>query len=164
MERRVRAERRRGFTLVELLVTLAVVATLATLTVPVMQVARQRAKEAELRAALREIREAIDAYKRAAEAGEIREPAALDSGYPPSLDVLAEGVPYRDEARKGKRYFLRRLPRDPMSADTEAGAAATWGKRSYDSEAAEPREGADVFDVYSLSPGIGLNGIPYRAW
>lgn len=153
-----------GFTLIELMVTLAIAATLALLVVPVLQVGVQRSKEAELRSALREIRAAIDSYKQASEAGEIVEPGGEITGYPPNLELLVEGVPYRDETRKGRRYFLRRLPRDPMHEDDDVSAANTWGKRSYLSSAAEPMEGADVYDVYSLSPKTGLNGVPYRSW
>jgi general secretion pathway protein G len=151
-----------GFTLLELMVTLAIVAVLGLLTVPVLQISVQRAKEQELRLALREIRAALDAYKRAGDEGEIEVPVDA-SGYPPSLEVLVDGVARRDANKKGKLYFLRRVPRDPM-ADTELSATATWGKRSYASEANDPHEGVDVYDVYSLSSKPGLNGIPYSAW
>lgn len=160
----MRLEKVRGFTLIELLVTLAIMATLSFLVVPVVQVTVQRSKEAELRTALKEIRQAIDAYKQSSESGEIVEPAGEISGYPPDLNVLAEGVRFRDEKAKGKKYFLRKLPRDPMHPNAELSAADTWGKRSYESEASEPREGADVYDVYSLSVKTGLNGIAYRWW
>jgi general secretion pathway protein G len=164
LESTMRLGSARGFTLIELLVTLAIIATLSFLVVPVVQVTVQRSKEAELRSALKEIRQAIDAYKQSSEAGEIMEPTGEISGYPPNLDVLADGVKFRDEKAKGKKYFLRKLPRDPMNANAELPAADTWGKRSYESEAAEPREGADVYDVYSLSSKTGLNGIAYRWW
>jgi general secretion pathway protein G len=160
----MRLERCRGFTLIELLVTLAIIATLSFLVVPVVQVTVQRSKEAELRAALKEIRRAIDAYKQSSEAGEIEEPKGEISGYPPDLNVLADGVKFRDEKAKGKKYFLRKLPRDPLHPNADLSAADTWGKRSYESEATEPREGADVYDVYSLSTKIGLNGMAYRGW
>jgi general secretion pathway protein G len=160
----MRLEKPRGFTLIELLVTLAIIATLSFLVVPVVQVTVQRAKEAELREALKEIRRAIDAYKQSSEAGEIEEPKGEISGYPPHLNLLVDGVKFSDEKAKGKKYFLRKLPRDPMHPNADLPAADTWGKRSYDSEATEPREGADVFDVYSLSNKIGLNGVAYRWW
>jgi len=154
----------RGFTLIELLVTLAIVSTFSFLVVPVIQVSMQRAKEAELRSALKELRRGIDAYKAASEAGEIVEPEGLISGYPPDLSLLADGVRWRDEKAKGKKYFLRKLPRDPMNDNADLAPADTWGKRCYESEAAEPREGADVYDVFSQSNKTGLNGIAYRWW
>jgi general secretion pathway protein G len=160
----MRLEKPRGFTLIELLVTLAIIATLSFLVVPVVQVTVQRAKEAELREALKEIRRAIDAYKQSSEVGEIEEPKGEISGYPPHLNLLVDGVKFSDEKAKGKKYFLRKLPRDPMHPNADLPAADTWGKRSYESEATEPREGADVFDVYSLSNKIGLNGVAYRWW
>jgi len=160
----MRLERARGFTLIELLVTLAIIATLSFLVVPVVQISIQRAKESELRAALKEIRKGIDDYKQASDSGLIVEPEGLISGYPPNLNLLTEGVRWRDEKAKGKKYFLRRLPRDPMNDKPDVSAADTWGKRCYESEATEPREGNDVYDVYSLSPLRGLNGIAYRWW
>ena len=159
----VRPSRSAGFTLLELMVTLAIVAVLGLLTVPVLQISVQRAKEQELRTALHEIRGALDAYKRAAEANDIEVPPEA-SGYPPNLEMLVSGVPWRDPQKKGKLYLLRRLPRDPMNPQTELSPVATWGQRSYASEASDPQSGADVFDVYSLSNKLGLNGIPYSAW
>ena len=159
----MQSKRTSGFTLLELMVTLTIVAMLGMLTVPVLQVAVQRGKEEQLRQALREIRNALDAYKKAADEGEIEIPTEA-SGYPPNLDILAEGVPRRESKKKGKLYFLRRVPRDPMNDRTELTASATWGKRSFASEARDPVEGDDVYDVYSLSSKAGLNGTPYSAW
>jgi general secretion pathway protein G len=155
--------RRRGFTLVELLVTLAILGVLAVMTVPVAEVTIQRSKEQDLRHALREIRTALDAYKKAADEGDI-ETEADDSGYPPSLEVLVTGVPKKNDKKDGKIFFLRRVPRDPMSEQSDISNEATWGKRSYDSEADNPRDGKDVYDIYSRSEKAGLNGTPYKKW
>lgn len=153
----------RGFTLIELMVTVAIIAMLATLTLPVLEVSRQRSREADLRHALREIRTALDAYKAAADAGDIEVPPDA-SGYPPNLDVLVQGAPFANKERKGRLYLLRNLPRDPMEPRFELPAAATWALRSYSSEAADPQEGEDVYDVRSRSSKPGLNGVPYSSW
>jgi general secretion pathway protein G len=154
---------RRGFTLIEMLVTVALVSILATLVVPFTQVAAQRAKEAELRHALRLIRGAIDAYKRAGDEQRIYR-SATTTGYPQTLNDLVDGKPELRATDGRKIYFLRRLPRDPMNDSRSTPPEATWGKRSYASEADDPKEGDDVYDVYSLSPKTGLNGEPYRKW
>lgn len=152
----------RGFTLIELVITVAIVAILASAALPLSQLAVQRAKEQELRTALRQIREAIDTYKAAADEGRIARQAD-QSGYPPSLDVLVMGVENIKDPRKKQIYLLRRLPRDPF-APVELSAADTWGKRAYASPPDAPAEGRDVFDVYSLAEGKGINGVPYRDW
>lgn len=154
---------RRGFTLIELLVTLAILALLGTLVLPVAEVTVQRRDEQELRRALREIRAGLDAFKKAGDEGRVSK-AADASGYPERLELLVEGVPDLRSPKQAKIYFLRRLPRDPFNPDPELSDAATWGKRSYASEPDEPKEGDDVYDVYSTSQRIGLNGIPYHKW
>ncbi len=154
---------RRGFTLIELLVTLAILALLGTLVVPVAQVTAQRRDEVELRRALREIRAGIDAYKKASDEGRVAK-AAGATGYPPRLEMLVEGVRDLRSPKQAQIYFMRRLPRDPFSPDPAASDAETWGKRSYASEPDEPKEGEDVYDVYSRSEKPGLNGIPYNKW
>lgn len=154
---------RKGFTLIELLVTLAILALLGTLVLPVAEVTVQRRDEQELRRALREIRAGLDAFKKAGDEGRVTK-AADASGYPERLELLVEGVPDLRSAKQAKIYFLRRLPRDPFNPDPELSDAATWGKRSYASEADEPKEGDDVYDVYSTSERVGLNGIPYNKW
>ncbi|AJK44677.1 type II secretion system protein [Burkholderia plantarii] len=152
-----------GFTLIELLVTLAILGVLASMTVPVAQVMRQREREQELREALHQIRGAIDAYKTASKDGRVPSDNGA-SGYPPTLNVLVDGVKDQNDPKGAKIYFLRRLPRDPMSNDPQLDAADTWGKRAYASEPEDPQEGDDVYDVYSTSKAVGLNGIPYRNW
>jgi general secretion pathway protein G len=152
-----------GFTLIELLVTLAILGVLASMTVPVAQVVRQREREQELRRDLHEIRDAIDAYKKASKEGRVAKEAGA-TGYPPSLDVLVEGVQDQTDPKGNKIYFLRRIPRDPMNNDPDLGDADTWGKRSYASAPDDPQEGDDVYDVYSTSKDVGLNGIAYRNW
>lgn len=159
----VKLESRNGFTLIELMVTLAIIAVLASIALPLTQVAVQRSKEQELKGSLRQIREALDAYKQASDEGRIAK-SAEESGYPNSLEVLVDGaIDTKDPARK-TIYFLRQLPRDPTYSDTSVPAADTWGKRSYASSHDDPREGNDVFDIYSLTQGSGLNGVPYREW
>jgi general secretion pathway protein G len=156
--------RMRGFTLIELTVTVAIVALLASIALPLSQLAVQRGKEQDLRRSLRELREAIDAYKRASDEGRIARPPD-QSGYPPTLLALVDGVPEANNPKPdAKIYFLRRIPRDPFASDREASAVQTWGLRSYESPPSSPRAGRDVFDVYSLSTGTGLNGVPYRDW
>lgn len=156
------AWRSRGFTLIELVVTVAIVALLASAAMPVVELTVKRNREQELRHALREIRSAIDAYKRAHDEGRIQK-NALATGYPPTLMALVEGVPDARQPDKKKVYFLRRLPADPMQPDARS-AAEAWGKRSYASPPDRPEEGEDVFDVYSRAEGVGLNGRPYREW
>jgi general secretion pathway protein G len=153
--------RRGGFTLIELVITVAIVGVLALLAAPLLEVTAQRHKEAELRLALRQIREAIDAYHQAVLDKKIASPVDA-SGYPPTLESLVAGVPDITKPDRPAMYFLRKLPRDPMNPDKTLSAAETWGQRSYASPPEAPSPGDDVFDVYSLSEAVGLNGVPYR--
>jgi general secretion pathway protein G len=155
--------RARGFTIIELVITLAIVGLLASAAMPLAQLVAQREKEAELRTALREIRTALDAYKLAMDTGHIEKKLGA-SGYPPDLKSLYLGVEDTASAKKVKIYFLRRIPRDPFFPDGTVATEDTWGLRSYQSPPDDPQPGDDVFDVYSLAAGKGLNGVPYHDW
>lgn len=188
MRMRVRRARpARGFTLIELLAALAILAVMGMMAIAPLRAEVQRSKERELRAALQQIREAIDEYKRAGDEGRIaKSPDA--SGWPPSLDALVRGVPalaapgtpqgtspgagavaaapapFANAGAAPRRiYFLRRLPRDPF-ADAALPPERTWGLRSSASAPDDPQPGVDVFDVYSMSSGVGSNGVPFRRW
>jgi general secretion pathway protein G len=152
-----------GFTLIELVVTVAIVGILASIAVPLGEVSVRRAKEQELRSALRQIRTALDAYKQATQDGRVIRRADA-SGYPRSLEELDSGVADAKSPTQNKIYFMRRLPRDPFYPDPAVSAAETWGKRAYASPPDAPAEGEDVFDVYSRSTQVGLNGVAYREW
>ncbi|HEX6691345.1 MAG TPA: prepilin-type N-terminal cleavage/methylation domain-containing protein [Burkholderiales bacterium] len=146
----------KGFTLIEMLIAVAIVALLATLALPLAELGVQRDREQQLRSALRDLRGAIDAYKRASDEGRIEK--KLDkSGFPPSLAVLVEGVKDARSPQNTKIYFLRRLPRDPLTGEQ-------WGLRSYASPHDSPQAGDDVYDVFTRSTAVGLNGVPYKAW
>jgi general secretion pathway protein G len=151
-----------GFTLIEMLVVLAMLAVLAGAARPLLQVSVQRSQEFQLREGLRQIRGALDAYKRAAEAGQIQQ-SPEDSGYPRQLMDLVRGVPDAKSTEGRKLYFLRRLPRDPF-ADPALEPAETWGLRAADSPPDEPRPGRDVFDVFSQSTGLALDGSKLKDW
>ena len=127
------------------------------------EVTLQRRHEQELRRSLREIRTAIDTYKKASDEGRIAKTVGA-TGYPAKLELLVDGALDARSPKHAKIFFMRRLPRDPFNDSADLDDAKTWGKRSYASEANEPREGDDVYDVYTTSPKIGLNGIPYSKW
>lgn len=152
-----------GFTLIELVITVAIVGLLASAALPLSSMAIKREKESELRAALRDIRSAIDAYQVAAAQGRVQVEADK-TGYPADLKLLYEGVEDSTSPDKVKIYFMRRLPRDPFFPDSAAAPEDTWGLRSYASPPDNPQPGDDVYDVHSLSTAKGLNGVPYRDW
>lgn len=155
--------RQQGFSFIELVITVAIVAVLASVAFPLGEVALKRGKEQELRQALREIRMAIDSHKRASDEGRIQKEIG-GSGYPKRLEDLTDGVEDLKDPNKSKIYFLRRLPADPMSSHPDWPPAQTWGKRSYESPPDRPQEGKDVFDIHSTSNQKGLNGVPYHLW
>ena len=153
----------RGFTLIELVITVAIVALLASIALPVSELAVQRTREQDLRRTLRQIREAIDAYKQAWDDGRIMK-APNESGYPKSLDDLVRGIEDQKSPKRDKIYFMRRIPRDPFTTSETLSNAETWGRRAYQSPPDDPKEGDDVFDVFSLATGTGINGRPYKEW
>jgi general secretion pathway protein G len=155
----------RGFTLIELLVTLALIGIAAMTMLPYGALVETRAREAELRVALRTIRQALDSYKAAADAGVIDKPTGT-SGFPPNLEVLVTGVP-RSAAlgySATPMVFLRRLPHDPFFEDKTTPAAQTWNVRRYGAQPGDFAAGSDVFDVSSRSDRRALNGTSVRDW
>ena len=149
--------RQGGYTLAELVLVTAVLAILAGVALPVVKFASRRAKEAELRQALRQMRNGIDEYKRYSDAGLIPIELGTD-GYPKTLEVLVEGVDLVGQVDRNVR-FLRRVPIDPMTGEAE------WGMRSYQDEWDSTSWGGEnVYDVYSRSAGVGLNKVPYTQW
>jgi general secretion pathway protein G len=146
-----------------MLVTVTIVALMSTIAFPMLELAMRRSNERELREALRQIRTALDNYKQAVDEGHIVE-TTKGTGYPPSLDILVTGVTDAKSPSKDKKlFFLRRIPADPFIQE-QGGGVPNWGLRSYSSSASDPQPGADIFDVFSRSPAIGLNGIPYKDW
>jgi general secretion pathway protein G len=159
----VTGHRSLGFTLLELLITVAIISLVATVALPLAELTVQRGKELELKRSLRQIRDGIDAYKRAADEGRVERRSGA-SGYPPSLKALVEGVTDARSPEAAKMVFLRRIPRDPFHRDAGAPPEQTWGLRSHASPGDYPRAGEDVFDVYSTSRTLGLNGVPIKEW
>lgn len=152
--RAVEQKRQSGMTLVELIVAIAIMAILATGVLPISRTVVKRQREKELRAALWQMRDAIDRYKDAADRGAFQIKLGSE-GYPPDMDTLVKGV---DVAGK-KIRFLRHIPMDPMTHSTE------WGMRSMqDDPTSESWGGQGVFDVYTKSTGTGLDGTKYSDW
>lgn len=154
--------RRHGFSVLELLIALALLGVLATVSLPLAETVRQRERERELKQALWTLREALDAYQAAALRLPEGVPPRTASGYPATLTELARGLPDAS-APGGHRRFLREIPRDPF-ADSRLPAEQTWAVRAYASDAERPQAGADVYDVKSRSDRVGLNGVPLNRW
>ena len=153
-KRPIRKQTERGLTLIELIVTVAILAILASAAVPVARFKAKRDKERELHRDLWEMRDAIDHYKDAADRGAFQ--TKVDSqNYPPDLDTLVNGV----DVQGKKVKFLRRIPVDPMTGKAE------WGMRAVqDDPDSTSWGGKDVFDVFSLSTGTALDGSKYSDW
>lgn len=150
-----------GYTFIELLIVSTLIMILASAALPLARVTATRAREAELRRALREMRTAIDRYKDAADLGQIGslEIKAGSEGYPADLETLVEGVAMQNDASGRKLKFLRRVPVDPMTRGVD------WGRRSYQDEPDATRWGGqNVFDVYTRSERTALDGTKYRDW
>jgi len=145
----------RGFTLAELVMVVALIAVLATMALPVAKFTVKRQKESELRLALRQIRTAIDEYKRMSDQGLI--PLTVGGeGYPEDLEVLVEGVEI--VGQETKMRFLRRIPIDPMTKDD-------WLLRSYQDDLdATSWGGENVYDVRTSSDGVAIDGTKYADW
>lgn len=152
----------RGFTLVEILVTLTLISIIASMAFPLIQLDQKRRQERELKDALGQIRTALDNYKQAVDDGRIYMPAD-SSGYPKTLTDLVEGVPDLKDIKGRKIYFLRRIPSDPFASDQNI-EANTWALRSYASPADAPEAGDDVYDIRSKSKKLALDGTRYDTW
>jgi general secretion pathway protein G len=159
--------RQNGYSLVELLAVLAILGVLAAMVMPVAQMSAERSREHELKRALWEIRDALDAYHDARLSGAIAPPVGADPAgpaYPPNLHALTLLQPDLRPTHHGEVLrFLRRVPADPF-ADPAADPEQSWGLRSYASEASKPLPGPEVYDVHSLAPGTALNGVPLSQW
>jgi general secretion pathway protein G len=150
-----------GFTFVELLVATAVITILASAALPLARVSIKRQRELELKRALREMRTAIDQFKDWADAGRLSmfELQAGSENYPPSLQVLVDGVTLANDASGTRKKFLRRIPVDPMTGTTD------WALRSYnDNPDSRVWGGQNVFDVRTKYDGTALDGTKYKDW
>lgn len=153
-----------GLTLIEVLVTITILAILASAVIPLSKMTVKRTKEVELKRSLRLIRTALDEYKKTMDKLTLAKDAS-SSGYPETLMDLVEGIEDTSKAGVSRQIkFLRRIPKDPMSRDEYAAPEETWEIRSYDSDPDDFGGGDDVFDIRSKSYLTGLNGIPYSEW
>jgi len=150
-----------GFSFIEIIIVTAIMAVLASAALPIARVSMRRAKEAECRRNLREMRAAIDQFKAWADSNLLAasEIPFGSEGYPPSLEVLVDGVLLANDASGRKKKFLRRIPLDPLTNSTD------WGKRSYqDQPDSKVWGGQNVFDVYTKAEGTALDGTKYKDW
>ena len=156
--------RQRGFTIVELLVAMAILGILAGAVMPLGEALVTAQRERELKQALWEIRGAIDEFKKVSDRSASGASPSATSGYPPTLQALVDGVQDSRPENSGKAvYFLRQIPRDPFAASTLP-AEQTWRLRSYASPADRPLPGSDVYDVRSSSDATALDGSTYASW
>lgn len=156
-------KRNKGFTLVELMVTITLIGILASVLVPITQVTRQRVQEEELKLALKEIRKAIDDYKQAGDDGRIAR-SADTTGYPKTLSELVEGVIDIQDSKGKKIFFLRKIPIDPMYMGPKIKPEKMWNIRSYQNDLNNFHYDGDVYDIHSSSTKVGLNGTAYKDW
>ncbi|MET0384112.1 MAG: hypothetical protein ABW032_11880 [Burkholderiaceae bacterium] len=146
--------------MIELLAVLGILAVLLVLSLPLAELVARREREAELKQSLWAIRDAIDTYKRMADAGLIQ--PSSESGYPPNLQALVDGA---RTSTATTAYFMRSVPQDPFATSSAASSPdGGWALRSYRSPPDRPEAGEDVFDVHSRSAEIGLNGIALSQW
>lgn len=156
------ASQKKGFTLVEMLVTLTILSILAIAAMPLAKVAIKREKEITLHRHLRNLRDSIDAYKKLADEKKFEFDEETE-GYPPDLETLVNGIEIKitekDEEKTKIIKFLRRIPKDPIMNSLE------WGLRSYQDDAdSDVWGGENVYDVYTRSAGTALDGTKYRDW
>lgn len=154
-----------GLTLIELLITLAILAVLASAVLPMAEVTIKRSKEIELRRSLRLIRTAIDEYKadydRAVTEKKIS-PTLGETGYPKELQALVDGEDWGG-LYSPKRRYLRALPKDPF-VPSHLSAEEGWALRAYRDEPGDTWSGGDIYDVHSQSDSLALDGTPYNTW
>lgn len=163
----IKLSEKKGLSLIELVVTMAILSVLASLILPSAQMITKRNKEIELRRSLRIIRTAIDDYHKAWFDAVNREKTRIsslkESGYPKTLKVLVDGEDF-GKVDGTKKKFLRRIPTDPFNPP-KPGEEPKWGMRSYVDEPDSSTWGEeDVFDVYSLSEETAIDGTKYKDW
>ena len=158
-DRRSRSPLQAGFSITELVFVCTILSILAAAAFPLVRDTRRHHKEDELRYALSKLRHAIDEYKRFCDAGLLGDVELGSECYPADLETLLEPVQLLGQPPETEFRFLHKIPVDPMTGEAE------WGLRSYEDDVDDSWWGGeDVYDVRSLSPATGLNGIPYEEW